>query len=98
MEFEKKENVEIKTTFVSWNRAYENIIKAFKEGNEPDVLQIGTTWLRTIAHLGYLSKTPEIKTRKPLTKWIEDCCFFQGERIGIPWLTDAVAIAADRKS
>ncbi|HLV09761.1 MAG TPA: extracellular solute-binding protein [Halanaerobiales bacterium] len=94
LEFEKRENIEIKTTFVSWNRAYENIIMAFKEGNAPDVLQIGTTWLRTIAHLGYLSKTPDIKVRKPLTKWIENCCFYQGKRIGVPWLTDAVAIAA----
>lgn len=94
-EFKEKENVEVKIKFVSWNRAYKDIIKGFKENTSPDILQLGSTWVRTMAHLGYIGQIPpSINIPTPLTNWVKDSCEYQNLRVAVPWIIDTVIMAA----
>ncbi|MFW5981201.1 MAG: extracellular solute-binding protein [bacterium] len=93
--FEERESIKVNVRLVSWNRAYESIISSFKSSNAPDVFQVGTTWMRSIAYLDYLQPINDYQEqRKLLVSWIEESCFFQGERYAVPWLIDAMVMVA----
>ncbi|MFW6287812.1 MAG: extracellular solute-binding protein [bacterium] len=95
LDFEKKEDISVNFNFISWNRAYETIINLFKEGNPPDVFQLGTTWVRTMTYLDYISPLNiSIKTNPPLSDWMNKYCNYQGEQIAAPWLVDTFTMVA----
>lgn len=43
---------------LAWNRLLD-VVKGRHEGAPPDVLQVGTTWIPTLTHLGALLEVPE---------------------------------------
>lgn len=86
-------NIELK--MVSWNRAYENVVSAFKNGNEPDVFQFGTTWAHTLSYLGYLAPVPSNMDLKPsLASWMDKCSIFRGVRTAVPWNAETIVLTA----
>ncbi|MFW6035484.1 MAG: extracellular solute-binding protein [Halothermotrichaceae bacterium] len=93
--FENRENVKVKVKFVSWNRLLTNIIKSFKEGNSPDVFQLGTTWIETMAYLGYIAPLSyDIKKNPSLNYWMDEYCSYQGKKVAVPWLADTIIMSA----
>ncbi|MEJ6951850.1 extracellular solute-binding protein [Natronospora cellulosivora (SeqCode)] len=93
--FEVEEDVKVNLRLVTWNRAYESIISAFKSNNSPDVFQLGTTWVQTLSYLNYLHPIKNYNEEKNLlADWIDDCCHYQEERYALPWLIDTVILAA----
>ena len=93
MVFKEKEDIDVKVKLVSWNRAYESIVSSFKNGHSPDVFQYGTTWVNTFAYLDYLYSIKDYnQARKPIVKWINEACHYQGDRIAVPWSIDSVVM------
>ncbi|MEJ6951849.1 extracellular solute-binding protein [Natronospora cellulosivora (SeqCode)] len=94
-EFEDSENINVNITLISWNRAYERIISAFKSYNSPDLLLLGTSWVQSLAYQGYLLPINEYNNEKNiLTAWFEECCFFQGNRVAVPWVVEPMIMVA----
>ncbi|MFW6022674.1 MAG: extracellular solute-binding protein [Halanaerobiaceae bacterium] len=91
--FEMENNVKIDIKLVTWNRAFELLIEAFKNGESPDVIQIGTTWVRTLAYMGYLHPVPDsIKMKTSFSKDMSSVCQYKGQQIAIPWNLDTVVM------
>ena len=92
-------DLEIEVTLIPWRDAWGSIMKASEEKKGPDILQVGSTWNGTLAHLGVL---------KDITKEVYDAgltgdifipaawgsCHFPGsERVSsLPWFVDIRAI------
>ena len=87
-DFGERHNIEIKLKLIPWSKFFSTLLEAFKNGEAPDVFQLGTTWVRTIAHLGFLAEVPSEIEREPLTEWIEKCCQYRGKRIALPWFIE----------
>ncbi|MFW6030467.1 MAG: extracellular solute-binding protein, partial [Halanaerobiales bacterium] len=94
-EFEKKENIQVRIKLISWHRAYENIVSSFKSSNSPDVFQVGSSWVSSLAYLNYLKVINDYQDDKTLLAcWMDGCCHFQGERVGVPWIIDSEIMVA----
>lgn len=92
---ELKVDIELRT--IPWSKASDSLITAFKNGNPPDVFQLGTTFIRTFAHLDYLAPVPDdLKLRPPLAGWIDGCCSYKGNGVAVPWVAEAMLMAARR--
>lgn len=91
-EFEKEHNLEVVLTSVSWNRAFSWLVNAFKNNQSPDIIQLGSTWVRTFAFLGYLDSVPSGVLKPVLAPWMETSFCFQGERVAQPWFVEIRAL------
>lgn len=93
-------NVEI--TVLSWSQAWQRIVSAIKSKQTPDIFQIGTTWMGTLAALGALLnisdrlKKDNLKEKFVPTTWTS--CELQVLKgiYAIPWFVD-VRILCYRK-
>ena len=93
-DFCKEEDIGLDFKFVSWNRAYEAIIMDFKNGEYPDVIQLGSTWIRPMAHLRYIAPILEDISFKPaLTGWLNEYCMYNGKQVAVPWVIDTMIMA-----
>ncbi|MFP4198709.1 MAG: extracellular solute-binding protein [Halanaerobium sp.] len=94
-QFEDQHQLKIELKLITWNRAFETIIEAFKNNNAPDIIQIGTTWVRTLAYMGYLDQAPpNFEVRKSFIKNMNQICSYQGEQYAVPWNVDTIVLAA----
>lgn len=85
-DIEESLGIIIDTKLISWNRAYDSYIQAFKDGNPPDVFLLGSTWVHTFSRLGYLSPVPSNIAFPPsLVRWMDDCATYSGIKYAVPW-------------
>lgn len=52
-------SVALELRVIPWSNAWGEIMRAFKQGEPPDVMQVGSSWMGTLAHLGHLARVPE---------------------------------------
>ncbi|MFW6237873.1 MAG: hypothetical protein ACOC5A_01400, partial [Halanaerobiales bacterium] len=52
------------------------------------VVQLGTTWVNTFAHLGYLSRVPASIFRPAITGWLNDICTYESKHVAQPWFME----------
>jgi len=98
-DFQEEEGIKIEFSVVSWNRAYQTIIKGFKEGESPDVLQLGSTWIRPLANMNYIEPVAEsVSFATSLADWLNEYCFYQGKQVAVPWIADPVVMSVWRKT
>lgn len=82
---------------LTWRNVLSTLISEFKEGEGPDVFQLGSTWVNTFAQLGYLAPMPEgITLPKPIAPWMNAVCRYQSTSIAIPWVAETIMILANR--
>ncbi|MFH1783786.1 MAG: extracellular solute-binding protein [bacterium] len=93
------QDLDVEVTLIPWRDAWDSIMKAANEKQGPDLLQVGSTWNGTLAHMGVL---------KDITQEVYDAginadlfipaawssCHFPGsERVSsMPWFADIRAI------
>lgn len=78
-----------------WSNAWAELMRAYKRGDPPDVVQVGSSWMGTLAHLGHLARVPDgIDTRPVIAPWIDECVVVQGKRLGIPWVVECSGLIA----
>ena len=95
--FQKKYGVEVRLNRVSWGKAFSYLVESFKNESGPDVFQLGTTWVETFAHLGYLMEKPAYLERPPLTEWMARDCQYKGREMAVPWNIHVKALMAKKK-
>jgi ABC-type glycerol-3-phosphate transport system substrate-binding protein len=92
---ENELHLKVNVTFISWSKALREIYASFKNANPPDVFQIGTTWVTTMAHMGYLEQVPEsFEHNKVLADWIADISYYNGKKMAVPWLVESGMLIA----
>ncbi len=80
-----------------WSNAWGEIMRAFKRGDPPDVLQVGSSWIGTLAHLGQLAPVPSGLDSRPLVAdWVGECATVNGVRLGVPWVVECSGLIARR--
>jgi multiple sugar transport system substrate-binding protein len=90
--------VEVQVTVLPWNEALGRIQKAVRGGPAPDVVQLGTTWVASIASTGGLldlTGTYDEKLFPPAvlaTTSIEGSRTQAGKRFAMPWIVDTRAL------
>lgn len=90
-------NVDIELRTIPWAQSADSLITAFKNGSPPDVFQIGTTFIRTFAHLDYLAPVPDdFKLKPPLAGWMDGCCSYKGNAVAVPWISEVMILSARR--
>ena len=96
-DFEKEHKISIKLKLLPWTKLFFRLVESFKNNQAPDVFQLGSTWVRTLAHLGYLAEVPSDFERPPLTRWVKECCQYRGKRIAIPWFIEVRSMLVNNK-
>jgi len=92
---ENELKLKIKLTFVSWSKALKELYTSFKNDNPPDVFQMGTTWITTMSHMGYIEKVPDyFKQKQFLANWIIEDSIHNGIMMAVPWLVESGMIIA----
>lgn len=92
--YESQSNVKIQLELITWERILAALIEAFKNNTAPDIVQLGTSWVRTFAHMGYLARIPEyLKSRPSINEGINRICLIDGVRYAVPWLVDTIIMA-----
>jgi|GEM_PF-911034 len=82
---------------LAWNRLVE-VVKGRFGGNKPDVFQVGTTWVATLAHLGALDKVPHMgvfpnEDHQSSYIWDPGSQADSGEELFcVPWFIDVRAL------
>lgn len=90
--------IEVQVTVLPWNEALGRIQKAVQGGPAPDVVQLGSTWVASIAATGRLldlTGTYDEKLFPPAvlaTTAIEDSRAHAGRRFAMPWIVDTRAL------
>ncbi|TDO95241.1 ABC-type glycerol-3-phosphate transport system substrate-binding protein [Halanaerobium saccharolyticum] len=93
-QFEEQHNINIELKLITWNRAFETLIEAYKNNNSPDIIQIGTTWVRTLAYMGYIEKIPQdFETRTSFVENMNQICIYRGDQYAVPWNVDTIVLA-----
>lgn len=88
-------NVDIELKTIPWNRSADTLINSFKSGNPPDILELGSTFIQTFAHLNYLESVPaEMEIKPSIASWVDGNCTYNGMRVAVPWFADTIIMAA----
>lgn len=90
---ELKLDIELKT--IPWSRSADTLVSAFKNGNPPDIFELGSTFIQTLAHLDYLAPVPwDIRIKPSLAGWADRNCTYKGRKVAVPWMGDMIIMAA----
>ena len=79
---------------LSWSRAWSDLARAPDQGARPHVIQVGTSWLNPLVHLGLLRPFPA--EAEPGTAWpvaslaapLNEDRWIDGYAWGLPWMVD----------
>lgn len=87
--------VSLELRVLPWSIAWAEIMRSFKRGDPPDVLQVGTSWVETLSHLGYLAEVPSGVEERPLiAPWMRDSVVHGGKQRGVPWVAEGSGLVA----
>ncbi len=91
----KKMGMEIEWHLVPWNSVWQELIESFKNNRSPDVFQLGTTWLSSMAHMGFLAPVPSgLIGQKAVVKWMEEIVRYNSRHMAVPWFIDISILMA----
>ncbi|MFP4016920.1 MAG: extracellular solute-binding protein [Halanaerobiales bacterium] len=93
-QYELNNHINIQLEIVSWGRVWPALIDAFKNNTAPDIIQIGTSWVRTFAYMGYLDQMPDYFEVKPsINQGINKICCIKDKQYAAPWISDTIIMA-----
>lgn len=94
-QIQEKFQFEAELRLMTWNRAFDTIIDAFKNNSAPDIFATGTTWVHTLCYMNYLAPVPLSFPMRPLlASWLEDTIRVKGVIYTIPFLSEAYVLMA----
>lgn len=92
-EFEKENpGITVEMQQLTWQNGFEKIVAAVSSGTQPDLCELGSTWVPRFAADGVLADvTNEIgELRDSLLFW--ESCTLKGRVFGIPWVAGTRAL------
>ena len=96
-DFGRKHGVDVRINEISWTKIFPKLVQAYKNNNPPDIFQFGTTWVNTLAHLGYLAEVPSFVDYSPVTQGVADCCEYKDKKVAVPWFIELRSILVNKK-
>lgn len=82
--------IRVEYEIFSWSRAWFQLMQAVKQKSGPDVIQVGSTWIRTFAYLGALQKLNESNfTADNFLPFFYDICRCFDHLWAVPWFCDS---------
>lgn len=92
-EFTADNKIEVEVELIDWGIAFNKISEALKDGNGPDVLQLGTTWVPYFADLGYLTDLTKYEKEIDFKRFnlpnLQTCQIFgTSNYYAVPWFID----------
>ena len=91
---QRNPQISLELRMIPWSRGWTEILHAYKHGDLPDVVQAGSTWIGTLAHLRLASTVPKgLQTRAAITPWVQSLAFHNGEQIAVPWIVECSLLA-----
>lgn len=92
--YESQNNIKIQLEFITWERIWIALIESYKNNIAPDIIQLGTSWVRTFVHMGYLDQTPVyIKSKPSINEKINRICYINDVQYAVPWIVDTIVMA-----
>jgi multiple sugar transport system substrate-binding protein len=91
--FEKANpGIKVEMQQLTWQNGFEKIVAAVSSGTQPDLCELGSTWVPRFAADGVLGDiTDEVSAlRDSLLFW--ESCTFKGKIYGIPWVAGTRAL------
>ncbi len=88
-EFEKKYNVNVELTELSWNDGKTKLFAAFSSNTAPDVLELGSDWVAQFSSAGVLDEFT--KGEANIDKYIDFSTapsYYKGKIFALPWIVD----------
>lgn len=93
--FKKAHGIDVELRYVPWGLSWSMLMKAMKDRDLPDVFQLGSTWVATLAHLNVLSEVPDgLWSRPAVAPWIEATAHVGGINWAMPWTVECNLLAA----
>jgi ABC-type glycerol-3-phosphate transport system substrate-binding protein len=84
---------------ITWNRAFDTIVDAFKNDSAPDIFSTGTTWVHTLSYLKYLAAVPDSFQMRPfLAPWLREVIRVNGTNYAVPFLSEAYVLMAKQNT
>ncbi|MBN1824227.1 MAG: extracellular solute-binding protein [Endomicrobiales bacterium] len=81
--------IKVEYEILSWSRVWFKLIEAIKEKSGPDVIQIGTTWVGTLAYLGAIEKVDKKRINNAkFSDTILNMCRYFDSYWALPWFCD----------
>lgn len=97
-QLEDKLHIHVDLRIITWNRAFDTIMDAFKNNAAPDIFSFGTTWVHTMCYLNYLAPLPgSFRVKPPLADWMMDCITYKGSQYAVPFLCEDYVLMAKQK-
>jgi len=88
-EFVDQTGIAVRVEFVEWPYAYQTMVtRAKAQDGRPLVVQLGTTWVATLADEGLLQRLDELIDRDQYPQWILRVCGYKGRLWAIPATLD----------
>ncbi|MGC8764281.1 MAG: extracellular solute-binding protein [Brevinematia bacterium] len=90
-----KQSITIEWRFIPWTNIWIELVDAFKSKNPPDIFEVGSTWVATLAELGFLLPLNDFPFRDDfLSEWIYRNSCVKGEKFAVPWYVDLSMLTA----
>jgi ABC-type glycerol-3-phosphate transport system substrate-binding protein len=90
-----KLDFDVEWSYLPWNIGWREITRALKTGRGPDVFQLGSTWVNTIAQMGYLAPVPQDLADRPvLAPWVKETSLFCGREVAVPFIVEVMSMFA----
>jgi ABC-type glycerol-3-phosphate transport system substrate-binding protein len=87
--------VNLELRVLPWSNAWAELMRAYKRGDPPDLVQVGSTWMGTLTHLGHLAPVPSgMESRATVAPWIDECVRVNGRRMALPWVVECSGLIA----
>ncbi len=100
--FEKIEaelQVHIELKILTWHTAFEDMLDAFEVGEEPDILEVGYTWIASFYENGLLDTVPKSLDRaKPIAPWLDNYATYDDGLYGLPFFIEPYILLANKKN
>lgn len=100
--FTRETQIPVRLEIIDWSEAFARLNAAFKTGNTPDVLQVGSTWVSFFADKKYLAQLNSIAPRVDSLRFLKQSMLsahIDGKPgiYAFPWFLDIRALLANKR-
>lgn len=93
--FARHPGVDVEWRFIPWNRAWHHLMQALKQQDLPDVVQVGSSWLPTLARLNVFDTVPDgVVDGHVIAPWVRQAAEYEGKQWAVPWFLDCNLLVA----
>jgi ABC-type glycerol-3-phosphate transport system substrate-binding protein len=91
----ENEPLTVEWRFIPWSNVWVELVNAFKAGEPPDIFEIGSSWVASLAEMNFLLPLNlDIFRKDYVVDWLERISIYKGKKVAIPWYVDLGMLTA----